>query len=71
MHTLTNFSADILLLHTAIKSLEVKVKLQSEQIMLMRNAMEQTLQPKIESMTVRKFTEKYNVTLKLQNKRIQ
>lgn len=71
MHTLTNFFADILLLHTAIKSLEVEVKLQSEQIMLMRNAMEQTLQPKIESMTVQKFTEKHNITQIAKHTRIQ
>jgi len=69
MHTLTNFFADILLLHTAIKSLEVK--LQSEQIILMRNAMEQTLQPKIGSMTVQKFTEKHNVTQIAKHTRIQ
>lgn len=35
--------------------------------MLIRNAMEQTLQLKVSSMTVQKFTEKHNVTLKLQN----
>lgn len=33
----------------------------------MRNAVEQSLQLKIGSMTVQKFTEKHKVTLKLQN----
>jgi len=48
------------LLQTAIKDL-------TEEIKQLRNAIEQILKVKTDSMTVQKFIEKYNITLKLQN----
>jgi len=35
--------------------------------MLLRNTIEQTLQQKISSMTIQKFTEKHNIIFKLKN----
>jgi len=61
------YYADVLLLHAAIKSLTVEVQMQKEEIKQLRNAIEQTLKVKTDSMTFQKFIEKYNITFKLQN----
>lgn len=55
------------MLQTTIKALTVEIKIQSEEIKQLRNAIEQILKVKTDSMTVQKFIEKYNITLKLQN----
>jgi len=41
--------------------------MQKEEIKQLRNAIEQTLKVKTDSMTFQKFIEKYNVTFKIQN----
>lgn len=41
--------------------------MQNEEIKQLRNAIELILKVKTDSMTTQKFTEKYNITLKLQN----
>lgn len=43
------------------------MQIQSEEIKQLRNAIEQILKVKTDSITVQKFIEKYNITLKLQN----
>lgn len=55
------------MLQTTIKALTVEMQIQSEEIKQLRNAIEQILKVKTDSMTVQKFIEKYNITLKLQN----
>lgn len=60
--------ADVLLLHTALKSLTVEVHMQNEEIKELRNTIERTLKVKTDdNMIVQKLIEKYNRSLKLQN----
>lgn len=55
------------MLHTAIKSLSVEVKAQTEQIRELRNTIEQTIRIKTDTMTVENLIEKYEITLKLKS----
>lgn len=58
---------ETLLLHKAIKSLTIEISMQSDQIRQLKNSIEQILGIKTNSMTVDKFFDKHNLTLKLSN----
>lgn len=55
------------MLHKAIKFLTIEISMQSEQIRQLKNSIEQTLKIKVDPMTVEKFIDKHNITLKLSN----
>lgn len=55
------------MLHKAIKSLQIEVSMQTQQISQLRLCIENTLKIKVDAMTIEKFIEKHNITLKFSN----